>query len=329
MLGKKAPPPPVKKPSVEVQEDTSKSATAEPVSKESSNEMPAPAEEQPENALEGVTSPSRIPLPTSPPVTSPPLLVGPKRAAPPRKKRPTPTSVPAAEKEVDPIAEAGAQADSVHPEEVALPPSRSTTLDIDKVASPEPVPIEEKKEAEEEAGTVTPPAGSSAEPAEPIGHARLQSIATDSLAETDEAATPPPRSVTPSEDDDGERYLQDSVEDTMAGLQIRPQDGVSIKTSQPGHAEEKRVPSLDAVPTSPSHELAANTPTQLEHTSSLSTISPSVTRESASQIASRVNVEDPMEHAQLTSEPPEDGTSHEKAEAAEKVEEHDREEGMS
>jgi hypothetical protein len=160
-------------------------------------------------------------------VTSPPaLLVGPKRAAPPRKKKPTPTSVPVAEKEVDPMAEAGVQAENIsaHPENVALPPSRSTTLDVGKetAASPEPVPeLEEKSETKAKEGVVTPLAAASPDPIDLPIHARLQSIATDSVADVEEAATPPPRSVTPSEENEegSLRGVEEEVEDPMGSTQ--------------------------------------------------------------------------------------------------------------
>lgn len=328
VLGKKPPPPPVKRPSADIQEDSRPGAEAS-VSKAPPTGLSSHSSDQPENTAEGVTSPSRIPLPTSPPVTSPPpnLLVGPKRAAPPRKKRPTPTSVPALEKEIDPMAEAGAPVASLQPQEVALPPSRSTTLDVEKVISPE----SEGKKEDEEDDIVTPPApaaASSAEPSEPLGHARLHSLAIDSLADTEEIATPPPRSVTPSEGDE-EIPLDSLEEDPMASTQaVRSEDDRPPKSLEIGDIDERRVPGLDAVPTPPLHEAESRTPTRLAPDSSMRTISPVEAHETTSQIASRADVEGPMEAAQLTSEHPQSGKA-EKAEekAEEKVAE--REEGMS
>ena len=138
-------------------------------------------------------------------------MVGPKRAVPPRKKRPTPTSVPSAEEKAQ---------EEVKPEEIALPPSRMTTLDVDKPTETSAL-VEEAKENEVDAEV--PKISEQLEPinTEPLGHARLQSIATDSIAESEEVATPPPRSITPSEvteEDDG-LSLDKEVQDTMEGVQ--------------------------------------------------------------------------------------------------------------
>jgi hypothetical protein len=118
------------------------------------------------------------------------------------------------------------------PEEIALPPSRSTTLDVGiggSVASPEELSstarIEEETKEAEEAETESIPASSLPEAIKPLalGHNRLQSIATESTAETEEAATPPPRSITPSsadlEEEEGGTPLDTTDQDLMGNLQ--------------------------------------------------------------------------------------------------------------
>lgn len=82
-----------------------------------------------------------------------------------------------------------------------MPPSRSTTLDVAK-EEPTTAPMDEDTKLPEHEVAKDLPATTFE--AKPIGHhARIQSIATESIAETaSEAATPPPRSVTPSDDTD-------------------------------------------------------------------------------------------------------------------------------
>jgi len=277
---KPAPPVPTKKPSVDVQEAISKGDTTDEAGvRTPPTVMPTPADEKSEDDMkekteENIASPKDIPLPTSPPTVSPPpgLLVGPKRAAPPRKKRPTPTStsVPATEKEEGTPSEQAAK-----PEEIALPPSRSTTLDVGNsvvslVESPstaQPSVEVEAEKTETAPSFVQEPFGI---PIKSLGHMRLQSVATESIAETEEAATPPPRSMTPSEDEEG------------LPLDLPGRDPV----------EDLQVPAVDAAPTP---EL------ETHKTSKVAADVPIGINETHSQVASTVHDHDLMEEVQAIS----------------------------